>query len=114
MPFIDVRISKPVHAEQKELFKTLLGETIDVIPNKSESVLMIDIADDRELYFRGERLENGAYAKVNLHMEAPQEAKAALIERMFEIFSESFGFKKEDVFISVAEFPNWGANGMWL
>lgn len=114
MPFVDVRISKIVSCEQKEMFKTQLGKAINVIPNKTESMLMIDIADGRELFFRGEKLQNGAYIKVNLYKEAPYEAKELLVKCIFEICGDIFGFGIDDIYISVDEFSNWGARGMWL
>ena len=55
MPYIAINTSKTLSDGQKDALKTALGEKITVIPGKSESKLMIDIADSRAMYFAGEK-----------------------------------------------------------
>ena len=47
MPFIDSKVSVKTTTEQRKELKERLGQAIEVIPGKSESWLMIDLADER-------------------------------------------------------------------
>ena len=84
MPFIDIRTTRSVSAETSESLKSRIGGIIDIIPEKSEAVLMVDINDRCNLFFSGKRQEC-CYMAVNLHHEAPMENKRKLIEKLFVI-----------------------------
>ena len=54
MPFIDSKVSVKTTPEQRKELKERLGQALALIPGKSESWLMIDLADEQEMYFRGD------------------------------------------------------------
>ena len=51
MPFINSRISVTMTEQQKESLKEQLVEAISIIPGKSEQWLMLEFADNCDLYF---------------------------------------------------------------
>jgi len=65
MPFIDVKLSKKITDEEKEQLKSDLGGAVAIM-HKSESYLMVGIADGYDLYFAGKKLENGAFVSVSV------------------------------------------------
>ena len=111
MPYIQVVTSKKLAKEQKEQIKGELGKVISVIPNKSEAVLMIGFMDGTDLYFGGKNKDNVAFVEVNLHGQADYDSKSILTEKIYDIFGNAVQVAKEDMFISIPEFPNWGFQG---
>lgn len=65
MPFIDVKLSKKITDREKENLKAELGKSIKIM-RKSESYLMVGICDNYDLYFAGNKLENGAFVSVSV------------------------------------------------
>ena len=53
MPFINAKFSTPVSAEQEKTIKAALGEAITLL-GKPERYLMVEIEDNRRLYFGGD------------------------------------------------------------
>ena len=113
MPFIDIRTTKPVPAKKSEALKSRIGRIIDIIPEKSEAVLMIDINDRCNLFFGGKKQEC-CYMAVNLHHEAPMKNKKELIEKLFVIAASELEIERQNIFITISEFPYWGANGQYI
>lgn len=54
MPYIEVKVTGALTDAQKNAIKRGLGEKIGLIPNKKESVLMVDISENHTMYFGGE------------------------------------------------------------
>lgn len=55
MPFIDLKASCPITAEQELRLKSGLGEAIRLIPGKSESQLMLRFTGECHMWFAGEQ-----------------------------------------------------------
>ena len=65
MPFIDARLTVPATPEQKEQLKSAFGQAVTAL-HKSETYLMVQIADECDLWMGGRRLDKGAYLAVSL------------------------------------------------
>ncbi|MGM9613724.1 MAG: phenylpyruvate tautomerase MIF-related protein [Butyricicoccus sp.] len=113
MPYIAVNISRVLNEQEKEAIKAGLGEKISVIPGKVEKSLMVDIADGRSLYYGGKPCD-GAYLDVKIYGTAAAEDKKAFIEAAFDVMEQQAGLSKKNVYITLSEFPNWGANGTMI
>lgn len=109
MPYIAVNASKVLSEQQKDALKAALGEKISIIPGKVEKTLMVDIADGRTMYFRGDK-RDAAYLDVKIFGTATAEDKKAFVEAAFDVMEQA-GFEKKNVYITFSEFANWGANG---
>lgn len=111
MPFIDSRVSIKMTPEQKKELKTRLGEAIEVIPGKSESWLMIDLADEQTMYFRGEDTEPTAFICVNIYGSDDEFAFGRMTECLTEIYGEVLGVKPDHMYIKYDASMYWGWNG---
>lgn len=109
MPYIAVNSSKVLDEQQKDALKTALGEKISLISGKAEKTLMVDIADGRAMYFRGEKCD-AAYLDVKAFGAAAAEEKKAFVEAAFDVMVQA-GFEKKNVYITFSEFASWGVNG---
>ena len=109
MPMITAQIGKKLTEEEAIRLKSGLGEIIALIPGKSESVLMIDLCDGHNMFFKGEKTQ-AAYLDVRLYTKAPFEAKAAFAAAAAELLEE-VGIQRQDTYLTFTEFENWGMRG---
>lgn len=109
MPFISVKTNRKISEENKIKLKSELGKAISIIPGKSESWLMVDIEDGRNMYFRGSGSEAILFAEVKLFGRATEAVYDELTEKLTDIFRKTVG--AEEVYIKYEEVKTWGYNG---
>lgn len=73
MPFINVKTNCKADTKQVEAIKSKLGLAIIAVPGKSESWLMVEVEDDRKLYFQGSDAP-AAMVQVSLYGDASSNA----------------------------------------
>ncbi|MBQ7455135.1 MAG: hypothetical protein IJS53_01720 [Clostridia bacterium] len=110
MPFIDSKITVPVSAEKKEILKRELGRLIATL-RKSETYLMVGIADNYDLWLGGKKLEKGAYVAVSLYGNAPSDAYDKLTGQICELLSRELGIPGEAIYVTYHPVQDWGWNG---
>lgn len=111
MPFIDSKVSVKTSPEQRKEIKERLGQAIELLPGKSESWLMIDLADEQELYFRGEGNEPTAFIGVNIYGDPDSGAFDKLTAELTRIYGEVLGIKPDHIYVKYATTHDWGWNG---
>ena len=109
MPNINLKIGRKLNDQQKKEVVANLGKLIEIIPGKVEADLMIELADDVDLYLAGKRCE-GIYMEVRMYLNAPFASKAAFTEAVFDYFA-SIGFDKNSIYLTMMGMENWGAGG---
>lgn len=110
MPFIDVKVTTPTTAPQKEAIKTALGQAVSAL-RKTESYLMVGIADSYDLWFAGRKLEKGAYVSVSLYGSARAEEYDAMTGKVCAILAEVLGIPAACVYVTYHPVSDWGWNG---
>lgn len=105
MPFVDVRTSCPVTAEQEIKLKAGLGKAISLIPGKSESSLMVQIAGGSRMWFGGSEEGPIVMANVSIYGTAPESAFQKFGEAAVQLFQEALGAKH--VYVKFEETTNW-------
>jgi phenylpyruvate tautomerase PptA (4-oxalocrotonate tautomerase family) len=113
MPYIHLQTNKPLSAKQREAIKSRMGAIIDIIPEKSEAVLMLNLEGDLNMFFSGKE-KDCCYMAVKLHHKAPEQNKTQLVEKLFGIVAQELALRHEDIFITVEEHERLGANGRYL
>ena len=112
MPYIAINTDLKLSDAQKEKVKTELGRLITIIPTKTEAVTMIDFSDCRTFY-RGGVIISGAFIELRLFHKTDFEAKKKFTEETFEMLSRELGLKKENMYLNILEFENWGSGGIF-
>ena len=110
MPYIAINTAQKISDAQKEKIKSELGRLITIIPTKSEAGLLVDFSDSRTIYKAGENV-SGAFIEVRLFHKAEFEPKKKLTEEIFEMLTRELGMKKENMYLNIMEFDNWGTGG---
>ena len=111
MPFINSKVSVKTTEEQQKELKTRLGKAISIIPGKSESWLMVNLEDDRKMYFRGDDSEPIAFVCVNIYGSADERAFDKMTAELTKIYGEVLGVKPDHMYIKYAASMDWGWNG---
>lgn len=113
MPYIDAKLTVPVTDTQREVLKTQFGQAISLL-DKPESFLMIGIQDNYDLYFGGNRLENGAYVSIAMLGEPDRTKDEAMTAKVTEILQEQLDIPPKFVYVSYHGVRDWGWRGKLL
>lgn len=111
MPFIGSKVSMKISKEKEETIKKRLGEAIELIPGKSEEFLMVGFEDEYSLYFRGEKLEKGAFIEIKIFGAASKESYAKLTTAICNIYEEELEIPQDKIYVKYEEVKDWGWNG---
>ena len=112
MPFIGIKTSKKLTPSQNLTLKEGFGRAVELIPGKLEEKMMMSIEDGIDMFFRGEEREACAFVEVKIKDHAEFEGKAAMTEQIFTLLEDTAGIKKDDIYLTVAEFEEWGSRGV--
>ncbi len=110
MPYVHLSIAKKLTDDEKEAIKSSVGKLIEILPGKTESVLMVRLDDDLQMYFRGEK-SNCAYVNVCLYLMSPADKKGEFARALVRSISELAGLDINDIFLCFTEFSNWASWG---
>lgn len=111
MPFIDSKVSVKVTQEQRTELKQRLGQAIAIIPGKSESWLMLNLADEQHMYFRGDDSEPVAFIQVNIYGSENDAAFRKMTAELTKIYGEVLEIAPDHMYIKYAASMDWGWNG---
>jgi len=111
MPYIAINTSEKLSDAQKETIKTELGRLITIIPTKTEAGTFVDFSDSRTMYKGGEAI-SGAFIELRLWRKSEFEPKKQFTEAVFELLSRELGLKKENMYLTIMEFEEWGSAGI--
>ena len=107
MPFINAKFSDTVTPGKEIEIKSALGEAITLL-GKPERYLMVEIEDNRRLYFGGRNDQPIAYFDVSLLHSAPRQSYEKLTARLCEIAKEYMNVDCSNVYVKFEETENWG------
>lgn len=110
MPFIDSKITMKLTDEKKEIIKSKLGKTVEIL-HKSERYLMVGIEDNYELWFAGEKLQKGAYVSVSLFGNASEEDYEKMTSTICDIYEKELDIEPSKVYVTYHPISDWGWNG---
>lgn len=108
MPFIKVKTSSQI--SDANALKSALGEAITAIPGKSESWLMVELEDNKSIYFQGSD-EPAAMFEVSVFGKSTDAAYDDLTKRLCEISEKFLNVSSRRTYVKYDEIMHWGYNG---
>lgn len=110
MPMIKVDATVKLNDAKRDMLKTELGKAISIM-GKPESYLMIELNDEKDLYFGGNKLEKGAYVEIKVlgSIDAPQSDR--MTAKVCEILRNITDIPGDAVYVSYWGTASWGWNG---
>ncbi|MDR0852660.1 MAG: hypothetical protein LBN36_09195 [Clostridiales Family XIII bacterium] len=110
MPYISVQTSQAVSAGTQEQLIARFGKGIEILPEKTEQWLMVDIKENQTLAFAGES-GNTAFVQVMLYGDNTSEIYALFTAKATEIVSELLSISPDRIYVAYFPTPYWGWNG---
>lgn len=111
MPYIGSKITLKLSETQKETIKGELGKIITLIPGKSEAYLMIGFEDNYSLYFRGDKLDQGAFVEVKIFGSTSEDVLEQVTKGICELYEKELGIPAQNIYVKYEFVDNWGWNG---
>lgn len=111
MPYIEAKFSKKLDKNQIESLKCGFGKAIECIPGKSESWLMVNIEDEKNIFFKGNSDCDSAYLSVSIFGKATSCDYEALTQAICKLVNDVTGISPSRTYITYSEYDKWGWNG---
>lgn len=110
MPMIKVETTVSLPKEKRDVLKAELGKAISIM-GKPESYLMINLVDQQDLYFGGNKLDKGAYVEIKALGSVNGVKSNSMTAKVCEILESQLGIPGDAVYVSYFGTANWGWNG---
>lgn len=110
MPMIKVETTVSLPKEKRDVLKAELGKAISIM-GKPESYLMINLVDQQDLYFGGNKLDKGAYVEIKVLGSVDGAKSNSMTAKVCEILESQLGIPGDAVYVSYFWTANWGWNG---
>ncbi len=110
MPYVCAKLSCSVSEQQKEQLKTAFGKSMEII-GKTESWLMVEIADNCDLYFQGNKNNHSAIISVSLLGKASKQAYNDMTSYICKNVESITSVPSDRIYVKYQKFDTWGWNG---
>ena len=111
MPYIDLKTTCNLDNAKKESLKTQFGKAIESFPGKTENWLMVNIEDEKDMWFGGENSTGCCMADIAIFGKATGEAYNKMTSAMTVILSAELNIPPNRIYIKYSEYDRWGWNG---
>lgn len=111
MPYIDSKVTVSLSDNDKEYLKKELGKIVEDIPGKSEKFLMLGFQDKYSLYFKGKKLDYGAFVEVKFFGGVPEDSLKKVTKEICSLYSKELKIPPNSIYVKFEEVDNWGWNG---
>lgn len=112
MPMIQAKVTVPMTAEESAVFHTELTQAVVDILHKPVEYVMVHVEDDADLWMGGKKLKRGAFLSFLFMGEQPDEACAALTERVCQVLARHFSIPGANVYTTFQTVRQWGSDGV--
>ena len=110
MPYIESKFSKKLSQDEIISLKSGFGKAIECIPGKSEFWLMVNIEDDKNIFFKGNNDADSAFISVAIFGTAKKSDYDNLTNEICTLINNTTGISKERTYITYSEMVKWGWN----
>ena len=110
MPYIEAKLSKNLTIDEITTLKTGFGKAIECIPGKSESWLMVNIEDGKNIFFKGNDDNDSAFISVAIFGKANKSDYDKLTSELCALINTVTGISPDRTYITYSEYDKWGWN----
>lgn len=112
MPYIEAKLTCKLSDEKINQLKSGFGKAIECIPGKSEGWLMVNIEDDKKMFFKGDASMDTAFISVSIFGKAASSDYEKLTIEICSLISSVTGISPDRTYVTYSEFDKWGWNNM--
>ena len=110
MPYIKLKTNVEISKEKQVQLKDIFGKKISLLPGKREYYLMVEIEDQRALYFQGSDAPC-AILEVKLYSPSSKAETASLSKVLTDSVSSSLQIDSDRIYIEYELTPKWAMGG---
>lgn len=110
MPYLAISTNEEIPRAKKDTLKSALGNLIPIIPGKSEPDLMLEFRDGASM-FMGGAAAPCAYVDLRVYTKTDDGAKKHFTSEVLSLLERELKIKTENLYMTIAEFDNWGYDG---
>lgn len=111
MPYIDSKTTVSLSDKEKDYLKGELGKIVSDIPGKSEKFLMLGFQDNYTLYFKGKKLDYGAFIEVKLLGHSTEDSLKKVTREICDLYASKLNIPPSAIYVKFEEVDTWGWNG---
>lgn len=111
MPYFDVKTTTSLNAETKENLYHELARIIELVPGKSESWVMVNLADQAQMCFAGISAEPAAAVVLKTFGELEGQYYDLLTKEICSRISPMIGVQPDRLYVTYEPITHWGWNG---
>ena len=111
MPYIRLSVTQKLPQEKQKALVDGLGEAMSKIPGKDGRYLIVEVEDDKTLYFGGEKQEDMVFADVRYFSNFEYHKKKDFTVAAFDAINKVLGTRKDRMCLTITEFNSWGSLG---
>lgn len=112
MPYIEAKFSSKLSSDKINALKCGFGKAIECIPGKSETWLMVNIEDEKNMFFKGNNNGDTAFISVSIFGSTSADAYENLTKEICALVSSVTGTSPDRTYVTYSEYDKWGWNNM--
>ena len=110
MPYIHMRVNRPISPEAEKAMASQLGQAIALL-GKSENWLMLQFEENCRLCFQGDNQKPTAFVRVLLFGKADPDAYDRMTAAITDMLRDTLSIAPDCVYVAYQETDHWGWNG---
>ena len=111
MPFIDLKTTAKITADNETRLRADFGKIIELIPGKTERWLMLNFSDSCRMAFAGTADKDTAYISVELLGSTTNAVYDKLTKAICDTVSKELDVPYDRIYVKYAELEHWGFAG---
>lgn len=113
MSFIFLQTNVKIDEPQAECLKAGLGKAIELVPSKSEQVLMVGLEGEKCLYLKGKNTP-AAYIKVAVFGNRTHRGYAELSHAISALVHAELGILPTQIYVQYEDISAWSVGGYFF
>ena len=110
MPAIQITTNLILDDNIKKSILEKASQLITILSGKKPERTMMRIQDNIMMYFSN-NYEPCIYIHLELYKPSSSEEKQEFVRKLFELLNEETGIPLERMYLTIAEYPDWGSEG---
>ena len=111
MPYINTTTNVKISDEKREVLKFEFGNAIAML-GKTESWLMLNFEDEKEMYFKGNNSSPMAFVDISVFGHSADEQCENMTKEICKILNENLDIAPDKIYVKFTGTNQWGWNNM--
>lgn len=110
MPFVEVKANFEIEEAKVLSIKDRLGKLIELLPGKSEKWLMVQVEDNKKIFFDSSA-DKAILVQVDLYGKSDDKSLNTFTANISEYLESELGVSKKRIYVRYLNTDHWGYDG---